>query len=128
MGDREMPEGAQQPDGQWDTLFRTGGMAAVQRVMEGNVPVPYDIPDGYRILKHIGEGGMGTVFMAQRSGEKDIGPLALKLIHPWLLGLGAFRERFARERQVLAVLEGHPHIVHLKDAGTTKQRHPVPGI
>jgi serine/threonine protein kinase/tetratricopeptide (TPR) repeat protein len=121
MGDQVMPEGSPQPDGEWDTLFRTGGMAAVQRVMEGNVPVPYDIPDGYRILKHLGEGGMGTVFLAQRSGEGDIGPLALKLIHPWLLSLGGFRERFARERQALAVLEGHSHIVHLKDAGTTKK-------
>jgi len=87
--------------------------------MEGGEPGPYETPDGYHILKSIGEGGMGCVYLAQRSGDKDTGRVALKLIHPWFVRLDGFRNRFAYERKALAVLKTHPNIVHLEDAGTT---------
>jgi hypothetical protein len=38
MGDQGMPEGSQQPDGQGETLLRTGGMGAVEREMEVKGP------------------------------------------------------------------------------------------
>lgn len=68
----------------------------------------------YRLLRVLGEGGMGVVYLAERS---DIGSLvALKLLRDaWLSP--ARTERFERERRTLAQLT-HPCIARLYDAGT----------
>ncbi len=69
----------------------------------------------YRLLREIGEGGMGTVWLAERRDGMVNRPVALKLPR------GSFRgadlgERMAREREILASLD-HPHIARLYDAG-----------
>lgn len=71
--------------------------------------------DPYRIIRPIGEGGMGSVFLAERT---DIGKqVALKLLRDaWLSP--ARRRRFAEEQRTLASLE-HPAIARLYDAGST---------
>ena len=68
----------------------------------------------YRILRVLGEGGMGVVYLAERS---DIGSLiAIKLLRDaWLSP--ARRERFSSEQRTLAHLN-HPFIARLYDAGT----------
>lgn len=77
--------------------------------------------DSYKLLEQIGEGGMGTVFMAQQTGPiKRM--VALKLIKP---GMDS-REVIARleaERQTLALME-HPNIARVLDAGTTAAGRP----
>lgn len=68
----------------------------------------------YRILKLLGEGGMGTVYLAER---KDLGGrVAIKFLRDaWLSP--ARRERFASEQRTLAQLS-HPSIAQLYDAAT----------
>jgi len=74
----------------------------------------------YHILRRLGRGGMGNVFLAERSRAGYTQRVALKLLRPDLFHpLGAapgLEERFARERQILARLE-HPGIARLIDGG-----------
>ncbi len=68
----------------------------------------------YRLISEIGQGGMGTVWLAERADGLMNRRVALKL--PRIVWGGAFAERLAREREILAGLE-HPHIARLYDAG-----------
>lgn len=68
----------------------------------------------YRLLSQLGQGGMGTVWLAERTDGQPRRKVALKLPHiGWAPGLNA---RMARERDILASLE-HPNIARLYDAG-----------
>ena len=70
----------------------------------------------YKLLQQIGEGGMGTVWMAQQE-EPVRRRVALKLIK----GAKADKQivaRFEAERQALAMMD-HQHIAKVLDAGTT---------
>ncbi|MGD9832329.1 MAG: protein kinase [Piscinibacter sp.] len=72
----------------------------------------------YRLIREIGSGGMGSVWLAERVDLLQGRQVALKLPH----AVGAawrragLAERLAREREILATLE-HPHIARLYDAG-----------
>ncbi|KRD77215.1 serine/threonine-protein kinase [Lysobacter sp. Root983] len=67
----------------------------------------------YRLLRRIGQGGMGEVFLAERADGAWQRQVALKRI--WG-GFSPLTERFLRERKVLARLQ-HPHIAQLLDGG-----------
>jgi eukaryotic-like serine/threonine-protein kinase len=69
----------------------------------------------YRVLSLIGDGGMGSVWLAERADGLFARQVALKLIHP-VLKSRVVTERFAREREILASLS-HPNIARLLDAG-----------
>jgi tetratricopeptide (TPR) repeat protein len=81
-----------------------------------------DMLGPYRLLALLGEGGMGRVWRAVRADDGPHREVALKLPHAELLG-GPFRQRFRRERDVLAALS-HPHIAALYDAGVSAEGHP----
>jgi eukaryotic-like serine/threonine-protein kinase len=70
----------------------------------------------YRIIREIGRGGMGTVFLVERADDEYRQRVALKIAYdarsPSVL------ERFRDERQILATLD-HPNIARLMDGGTT---------
>ncbi len=75
----------------------------------------------WRLLREIGAGGMGSVWLAERADGAYQRQVALKLPRvDWAPGLV---ERMARERDILATLE-HPHIARLYDAGLDVQRRP----
>jgi eukaryotic-like serine/threonine-protein kinase len=75
----------------------------------------------WRLLRLLGEGGMGQVFLAERTDGVLKRPVALKLPRlSWMQGLA---ERLARERDILATLE-HPHIARLYDAGVDEAGRP----
>ena len=76
----------------------------------------------YRLERELGTGGMGVVWLAQRADGQLDRKVALKLPHVHLLA-GAVRERFARERNILAHLN-HPHIATLYDAGLAANGRP----
>ncbi|MFN7271016.1 MAG: protein kinase domain-containing protein, partial [Gammaproteobacteria bacterium] len=75
----------------------------------------------YRLLRAIGEGGMGAVWLAERADGTLKRKVALKLPRlAWAQDLAA---RMARERDILAGLE-HPNIARLYDAGLDAQGRP----
>ncbi|HLT47546.1 MAG TPA: tetratricopeptide repeat protein [Rubricoccaceae bacterium] len=69
----------------------------------------------YRLVERLGEGGMGTVWLAERADGQFEQRVALKLVRAGLDSVG-LRRRFRRERQILARLN-HPHIARLLDGG-----------
>ena len=71
----------------------------------------------YTIRRPIGAGGMGTVYLAERTDGEVQSTVAIKLMHRTEAGSGML-ERFLRERQILASLS-HPNIARLLDAGHT---------
>jgi serine/threonine protein kinase/tetratricopeptide (TPR) repeat protein len=71
----------------------------------------------YKLLQQIGEGGMGTVFMAEQTQPVQR-KVALKIIKPGMDSRQVIA-RFEAERQALALME-HPNIAKVFDAGTTQ--------
>ncbi len=71
----------------------------------------------YRILRSLGRGGMGEVFLAERADEQFRQQVAIKLVRRGLLSR-QLQGRLKLERQILATLD-HPNIARLFDGGTT---------
>lgn len=71
----------------------------------------------YKLLREIGRGGMGMVYLAARADELYEKQVAIKLIRRGLDTEDILR-RFRNERQILANLD-HPNIARLLDGGTT---------
>ena len=71
----------------------------------------------YRLIRPLGRGGSGTVYLAWQRSETVERLVAIKVLRPGLDD-AATRERFSLEQQVLADLQ-HPHIARLYDAGVT---------
>ncbi|HEV8332169.1 MAG TPA: serine/threonine-protein kinase [Steroidobacteraceae bacterium] len=76
----------------------------------------------YTLDSLLGQGGMGTVWLAHRSDGRYDARVAVKLLNPALLGPGGI-ERFRREGQALGRLT-HPNIARLIDAGVTHTGQP----
>ncbi|AGY59016.1 protein kinase domain-containing protein [Gloeobacter kilaueensis] len=76
----------------------------------------------YRLLRTIGQGGMGTVYLAERSDQQFQRQVAVKLIAKEL-NSDLLTRRFYIERQILADLD-HPNIARLLDGGTTADGRP----
>ena len=76
----------------------------------------------HRLVSHLGHGGMGDVYLAERDDEHFDQRVAIKVLRPGLGG-GDLRVRFRAERQILARLT-HPHIAPLLDGGVTEDGHP----
>jgi eukaryotic-like serine/threonine-protein kinase len=76
----------------------------------------------YRVIRSLGQGGMGEVFLAERADDQFRQQVAIKLVRRGLLSrhmLGRLR----LERQILATLD-HPNIARLFDGGTTSDGTP----
>ena len=71
----------------------------------------------FRIVQHISEGGMGTVYRGERTGGEFTQSVAIKLLSSALISTQA-RQRFRGERQILANLN-HPNVASLLDGGAT---------
>jgi len=75
----------------------------------------------YRLLNLVGRGGMGVVYLAERVDGEVAQRVAVKLLP---IGAGEMqRERFLKERQILATLS-HPNIARLLDAGHSVDQRP----
>ncbi|HWS88129.1 MAG TPA: protein kinase [Pyrinomonadaceae bacterium] len=76
----------------------------------------------YKILRELGRGGMGSVFLAERSDGEFQQKVALKLVRRGFADPDLTR-RFRRERQILASLN-HPNIARLLDGGVSADGEP----
>ncbi|MBS1812228.1 MAG: protein kinase [Acidobacteria bacterium] len=72
----------------------------------------------YQVIRELGRGGMGAVFLAYRADQAFEKHVAIKLVWPGL-GSEEILLRFQQERQILARLE-HPNIARLLDGGVTE--------
>ncbi len=81
------------------------------------VPLKSDQIGPYRLIRKIGEGGMGVVYLAERSDAQYRKQVAVKVVKQGC-DSQEILHRFGQERQILAALE-HPNIARLLDAGTT---------
>jgi serine/threonine-protein kinase len=99
--------------GSFPTLPPTG--PAVARPTD----VAFPAVAGYDIVRELGRGGMGMVFLAVR--QADSARVALKMIIPAVAGNKNQVERFLREAGILRKLQ-HRHIVSFRDMGETQGR------
>jgi tetratricopeptide (TPR) repeat protein len=76
----------------------------------------------WRLISLLGEGGMGTVWLAQRTDGRFDGQAAIKLLRTGLFDASA-QARFRREGAILARLH-HPGIAPLLDAGISERGQP----
>ena len=105
-------------DAREQSLLDAGLVAAAP----SNLPARDSRVGAYRLRDCLGRGGMGEVWLAERVAGEFAQTVALKLIRPGF-DSRAVRERFVRERQILANLN-HPHIARLLDGGTTDTGQP----
>jgi serine/threonine protein kinase len=85
----------------------------------------------YRVLRELGRGGMGVVYLGERADGEYRKQVAIKLItsvHNWTSNRAAsdplgMERRFRRERQILAQFE-HPGIARMLDGGATAEGQP----
>ena len=89
-----------------------------------SLPIAAEVPGTviagrYKLLQQIGEGGMGSVWMADQT-EPVKRRVAVKLIRVERGQSRTILSRFEAERQAIAVMD-HPHIAKLLDAGTTAE-------
>jgi serine/threonine protein kinase len=73
----------------------------------------------YRIIREIGRGGMGSVYLASRDDAEFQKEVALKIVRQGM-DTAEVLQRFRYERQILANLE-HPYIARLFDGGSTEE-------
>jgi len=102
-----------------ERFLDTGGpLAELQRA--DSVASVGQAVGAYALDECLGEGGMGTVWLAHRSDGSYTGKVAIKLVRP---GFGSqhVAARFESERQTLARLD-HPNIARILDAGATAGR------
>ena len=94
-------------------------LASVAQVIEPAAPTHVG---AYRIVSEIGRGGMGTVYLADRTGADFEHRVAIKLIATSDAD-DPLHQRFLAERRILAGLV-HPNIARLLDGGVTDDGRP----
>lgn len=76
----------------------------------------------YALIRHLGAGGLGSVYLVERLTGGVVQRSALKMLAPHAAG-PSFVERFHREQHILASLD-HPNITRMLDAGLTETGQP----
>jgi len=76
----------------------------------------------YRLISPLGQGGMGSVWLAERSDGRFERLVAIKFLH-FSVAASSGIERFKREGRILGQL-AHPHIAELIDAGVNERGEP----
>ena len=111
-------------------LHADQAMGSIHRGVAADPSATTDLPPGeapgnvigpYKLLQQIGEGGMGTVYMAEQTHPVQR-KVALKLIKAGMDSRQVIA-RFEAERQALALMD-HPNIAKVLDAGTTEGGRP----
>ncbi len=101
-----------------DAVGFAAPVLAEQPVEPDHSPLPGSLIGPYRVVREIGHGGMGSVYLAERADDQFQRTVALKLLRGWGVRDERLIRRFVEERQILATLD-HPDIARLFDGGVT---------
>jgi len=93
------------------------------RAVAGGAPLSNRRIGNFELIKLIGEGGMGEVYLAARADQQFRQYAAIKLMRVGLEQNPGLVPRFVAERQILANLD-HPNIARLLDGGLTPEGWP----
>ena len=105
-------------DAQVSGLLDRGVQTIVAQVVDaGTASAEPTQIDGFALLRSIGRGGMGEVWLAQRGDGAYLQQVALKLLKRGM-DSDAVAARFVQERRILAELN-HPHIARFIDGGVS---------
>jgi eukaryotic-like serine/threonine-protein kinase len=113
---------------QLEALLHEHGVLSKEGFLEKGVGLPEgrglagQSLGAYRLVSQIGQGGMGSVWLAERNDGRFERSVAVKFLNIALMGEGG-EERFKREGRILARL-AHPHIADLIDAGVSQSGQP----
>jgi eukaryotic-like serine/threonine-protein kinase len=91
-------------------------------VPAANLGLAGQIIGAYRLISQVGQGGMGAVWLAERSDGRFERKAAVKFLSAALMGRGG-EERFKREGAILGRFS-HPNIAELLDAGVSSAGQP----
>jgi eukaryotic-like serine/threonine-protein kinase len=94
-------------------IHRDSSPSAVSAAEPG-LPIPPQDVANYEILREVGRGGMGVVYLARHRGLRRL--VALKMILAGGFASEAERQRFQREAELAARVQ-HPNIVQVYEAG-----------
>jgi tetratricopeptide (TPR) repeat protein len=97
----------------------------IERAIQGAATLvnqPPGMLGPYRLVRLIGSGGMGSVYLAVRADDQYQKQVAIKLMRRGM-DTQEMLNRFRQERQILANLE-HPHIARLLDGGAAPDGRP----
>ena len=109
--------------GRADSQFLGGTQPFASMLGHATEEPPPDAQVGnYQLLRELGGGGMGIVYLAVRNDDVFRKTVALKVIRAGVANQ-EFVERFRRERQILAGLD-HPNIARILDGGDTPDGRP----
>jgi serine/threonine protein kinase len=97
-------------------ILQANGYVSDQTISKQTILGPY------RVIQPLGRGGMGAVYLAERTDGEVEQRVAIKVVQS-TADPTAFHERFLRERRILASLN-HPGIARLLDAGHTADGQP----
>ncbi|HYO64061.1 MAG TPA: serine/threonine-protein kinase, partial [Pyrinomonadaceae bacterium] len=105
-----------------EPAFDVRGVATLAPGLLPDTTGPTDLMAGrrigaYKIIREIGHGGMGAVYLAERADAEFRKNVAIKLVKRGM-DTDFILRRFRNERQILASLE-HPNVARLFDGGTT---------
>lgn len=103
-------------------LLSSNAAAAIPELLADSATREGAAAGPYRLLRSIGEGGMGEVWLAERTDGAYEQQVAVKLLKRGMDTHSILR-RFLQERRILARLN-HPHIVRLVDGGMTSDGRP----
>ncbi|MCE2652865.1 MAG: serine/threonine protein kinase [Planctomycetaceae bacterium] len=117
------PPSDNQPTASFETRDGAGHVPPPAHPAAQRPPAPYspgqrpgDSIGPYKLLEVLGEGGFGTVWLAERR-EPMVQRVALKIIKPGMDSRSVIA-RFEQERQALAVMD-HPNVARVLDGGVT---------
>lgn len=104
-----------------ETYFETAVQDLAFAVTSDDL-LPGYMVGNYKLVRIIGRGGMGSVYLAERADGEISQKVAIKFLRADVVRK-SWRERFLKERELLASLN-HPSIVHVLDAGRTSSGRP----